>query len=93
MGAPAGTAVRAVFAGRVAFADEYADYGKTVIVDHGNRHYTVSANLAEIAVTVGDEVTSGSRVGTVGGSSAGPLLYFEIRVGNETTDPAEWFGL
>lgn len=93
MRAPLGTAVRAVYPGRVAFADAYAEYGKTVIVDHGNRHYTVSANLAAIDVRVGDEVVLNTRLGAVGDSGQGALLYFEIRVGTETVDPAEWFGI
>lgn len=93
LSAPLGAAVRAVAAGRVAFADEYADYGKTVIIDHGARHYTVSANLRDISARVGDEVTSGTRLGSVGDSPQGPCLYFEVRVGTETADPAEWFGL
>jgi septal ring factor EnvC (AmiA/AmiB activator) len=93
MRAPLGSPVHAVFAGRVAFADEYADYGKTVIVDHGERHYTVSANLREIVVAVGDDVSAGMRLGTVGDSGSGAGLYFEVRVGTETADPAEWFGL
>jgi septal ring factor EnvC (AmiA/AmiB activator) len=93
MRAPLGTAVRSVAAGRVAFADTYADYGKTVIIDHGRRHYTVSANLASIDVEVGAEIGSGARVGSVGDSGSGPRLYFELRVGKDTVDPATWFGI
>ena len=93
MRAPAGSAVRAVFLGRVAFADTYADYGLTVIIDHGAGYYTVSANLREIEVKVGDDVKGGERIATVGGGSAGSMLYFEVRVGQETADPAEWFGI
>lgn len=93
MRAPRGAPVRAVFPGRVAFADSYAAYGKTVILDHGASHYTVSANLDDISVKVGDDVSSGARVGSVGDMGAGPLLHFEIRVGSDTVDPAEWFGI
>jgi septal ring factor EnvC (AmiA/AmiB activator) len=85
--------VRSVFPGRVAFADSYADYGKTVILDHGGGHYTVSANLGEIEVRVGDEIKGGARIATLGGGSAGSTLYFEVRIGQETADPAEWFGI
>lgn len=94
MRAPRGTPVQAVYPGRVAFADEYADYGKTVIVDHGGGYYTVSANLAEISVQVGDDVSQGTRLGTVGESGKGPAaLYFEIRKGADTLDPSSWFGI
>lgn len=93
MKAARGTPVRAIFGGRVAFADSYADYGRTVIIDHGRHHYTVSSNLGSIDVRAGDELTTGSLVGTVGDAPGGGLLYFEIRVGKETVDPAEWFGI
>lgn len=93
MRAPLGTPVRAMYPGRVAFADSYADYDKTVIVDHGGRHYTVSANLGSIDVQVGDDVEVNTRLGTVGDVGRGALVYVEIRVGTETVDPAAWFGL
>ncbi len=93
MRAPDGAAVRAVFPGRVAFADVYADYGNTVILDHGGGYYTVSANLAAIDVKVGDDVKGGARIASLGGGSAGSTLYFEVRIGQETADPAEWFGI
>ncbi len=94
MFAPAGSVVRAVHTGRVAFADSYAAYGKTVILDHGGSYYTVSANLASIDVKVGDDLAFGSRIGTVGASEEGaPRLYFEIRIGTSTVAPADWFGI
>ncbi len=93
MSAPRGTPVRAVFAGRVGFADDYAEYGRTVIVDHGSGNFTVSANLAEVSVNVGDEVAVGARLGSVGDDGRGPRLYFEIRAGADVVDPAEWFGI
>ena len=84
--APPGSPVRSVFQGRVAFADTYPEYGKTVIIDHGRRHYTLSANLGAIDVKVGDEVGTGERVGTLG-SEKDAALYFEIRVNKTTVEP------
>lgn len=91
--APAGAPVRAVFAGRVAFADDYAAYGRTVIVDHGDRYFSVSAALGEIAVQVGDELSAGARLGTVGRSGDGGSMYFELRHGAETIDASDWLGI
>lgn len=94
MQAPHGTSVRAVFAGRVAFADAYGDYGKTVILDHGDGYYTVSANLGVVEVGVGDELAAGSRIGTLGAGTNGRAeLYFEVRRANDTLPPSEWFGI
>lgn len=91
--APPGAVVHAVYGGTIAFADEYADYGKSIIVDHGDGYFTVSANLATIEVKVGDDVGSGSRLATLSPGPEQPALYFEIRRGTDTLDPAEWFGI
>ena len=88
-----GSPVRAVFPGRVAFADRYGAYGRIVILEHGEHYYTVSANLASMNVRVGEEVTTGTVLGTVGDDGRGPMLYFEVRRGSETVDPAPWLGL
>jgi septal ring factor EnvC (AmiA/AmiB activator) len=94
MRAPAGAAVRAVYAGRVAFADEYSNYGRVVILDHADHYFTVSGNLESIEVKVGDDLAAGNRVGTVAASGANRgVLYFELRHGADTLDPAPWFGL
>lgn len=92
--AAAGTSVRAVHPGRVAFADRYGTYGKLVILDHGEKYYTVSGNLASIDVKVGDALSGGEKIGTVGGEPGGPSsLYFEIRLGSERLPPTAWLGL
>jgi murein hydrolase activator len=91
--APLGATVRAVYAGRVAFADRYGPYGRIVIVDHGDHFFTVNGNLASIDVKVGDDLGAGDRLGTVGDDGQGPMLYFEIRHGAETVPPGVWLGL
>lgn len=88
-----GAPVRAVFGGRVAFADRYGPYGRLVIVDHGDHYYSVSGNLAAVDVKVGDEVSAGERLGTVGDEGRGPMLYFEIRYATQTIPPLPWLGL
>ncbi len=91
--APLNSPVRAVYAGRVAFADRYGPYGRLVILDHGEHYYSVSGNLASVDVRVGAEVSAGERLGTVGDEGHGAMLYFEIRHGTETVPPATWLGL
>jgi len=91
--AQAGVVVRAVYAGKVAFADRYGAYGRIVILDHGEHYYSVSGNLGSIDVKIGDDVTAGERVGTVGDSDQGAMLYFEIRHGSQTIQPGPWLGL
>lgn len=91
--APVGTVVRSVFTGRVAFADRYGPYGRIVILDHGDHYYTVSGDLDEVDVKIGQDVGAGERIGTVGDDGQGPMLYFEVRHGSQTVAPGAWLGL
>jgi len=100
MFAPVGTPVRAVFAGRVAFADRYDPFGQIVILDHGDHYYTMMGDLASIDVRVGDDLSGGAKIGTVGKGSGdqankpgGAALYFEIRHAANTIEPGPWLGL
>ena len=74
------------------FAGWFRGYGRLVILDHGDRYFTVSGHLAELAVEVGDAVAAGEAIGAVGdtGSLSGARLYFEIRRGSEPLDPRDW---
>ena len=67
-----GTTVRAVHGGTVAHADTYPGFGNLVILDHGTNHYTLYGYLGAISVTAGQTVASGTEVGIVGPSPAGP---------------------
>ncbi len=91
--ASAGTSVHAVAAARVAFADRYGSYGRIVILDHGQRYYTVYGGLGDYAVHVGDTVSQGARLGTVGSSSNPPALFFEVRLGTRTLEARPWLQL
>lgn len=88
-----GTPVRCIFAGRVAFADHYAEYGNTVIIDHGDNYFTVTASLSAVDVKVGQELSAGTRLGVVGSEGGAGVVYFEVRRGPETLEPGEWFGI
>lgn len=85
-----GATVRASEAGRVAFADTYASYGRIVILDHGERYYTVYAGMGRMDVRVGDDVSRSARLGSVGESG---VLYFEVRRGTRNQKPRPWLGL
>jgi murein DD-endopeptidase MepM/ murein hydrolase activator NlpD len=93
MFAPAGTPARAVYPGRVAFADQYDTFGQIVILDHGDHFYTLMGNLGSIDVKVGDDLSAGAKIGTVGQGPKGALLYFEVRKNSAPVDPGPWLGL
>ncbi len=92
IGAEAGTPVQAVAGGAVVYADWFAGYGRTVIVDHGGGVMTVSAHLSRLLVGVGERVAPGQELGRVGdsGTLEGPRLYFEIRVEGRPEPPMAW---
>lgn len=82
--------VRAVHEGTVVFADRFLGYGLMVVLDHGGKHHTLYARLAEIKVSQGQRVAEGEVVGTVGTGLEGPGLYFEVRFQGKPEDPLEW---
>ena len=90
--APAGTTVKSVSAGTVAYAGPMGTYGNTVILEHGGGDYSVYGSLNRIDVRKGTRVIKGQALGTVGVSdpALGAHLHFEIRRGGPAVDPAEW---
>jgi septal ring factor EnvC (AmiA/AmiB activator) len=91
--APAGTPVRAVAAGRVAFSDRYGSYGRLVILDHGDGYYTVYGGLGAVEVRVGDDLSRQARLGSIGTDFSPSALFFEVRKGTRALDPRSWLGL
>jgi septal ring factor EnvC (AmiA/AmiB activator) len=88
---PEGAPVRAVHEGTVAYADQFTGYGNLVIVDHGNRSYSLYGNLSELDVAKGDTVAAGATVGLTGRNTAGnPSLYFELRIDGQPVEPLQW---
>jgi murein hydrolase activator len=87
-----GAVAAAVHDGRVAFADVFAGYGQLVILDHGNRAYSLYGYLSTLAVSQGARVEAGQALGTVGRAPDGaPALYFELRIDARPVDPVQWF--
>jgi murein hydrolase activator len=85
------TPVEAVHEGTVAFADRFKGYGLMVILDHGGKHHSLYAHLAEARVQAGQKVGAGQVLGTVGASGLeGPGLYFEMRFQGKPEDPGDW---
>jgi septal ring factor EnvC (AmiA/AmiB activator) len=88
-----GAVARSVFPARVAFADEYPNYGRTVLLDHGDGFFTVTSGLASLDVRAGDELPAGARLGLARTVGAVSEIYLEVRRGRVTLPPGEWFGL
>lgn len=88
----AGAPVHAVFNGTVLFSQWFKGYGNLIILDHGNRVFSLYGNLKSPSVAVGDRVTAGQAIAGVGESeeAGSGYLYFEIRNDNKPEDPRKW---
>ncbi len=90
--AAAGTPVRAVYHGRVAFADWLQGLGLLVIVDHGGGYMSLYGHNEALLKESGDWVEPGEAIAQVGdtGGQARAGLYFEIRHNGEPVNPHPW---
>lgn len=110
LGADRNTEVRAAADGEVIWVgyglyrglyDPNDPYGLAIAIRHdfGYRDqllYTVYAHLSSTVIWLGQRVSAGERIGTVGstGHASGPHLHFEVRVGENryfaTRNPELW---
>lgn len=87
---PEGSDVRASRAGKVVYSDSrMKGFGKTVILDHGDKFQTVYAYNSDILVRVGDVIRQNEVIAKAGktGRAKEPSLHFEIRKDGEPRDP------
>ena len=87
-----GGEVRALYEGRVVYADWLPGMGLLLIIDHGG-YMSLYAHNDQLFKAVGDRVEGGEVVATVGdsGGRSQPGLYLEIRRGATPVDPVPWF--
>jgi septal ring factor EnvC (AmiA/AmiB activator) len=92
LAAPRGREIRAIYHGRVAFADWLAGMGLLVIVDHGDGYMTLYGYNETILKKTGDWVAPGDVIATVGdsGGQTQAGLYFELRSGTRPVNPRHW---
>lgn len=90
--ATVGNEVKAIYHGRVAFADWLRNFGMLIIIDHGDGYMSLYAHNQALYRDVGEWVDQGSVIATIGnsGGQSKPGLYFEIRHNGTPTDPARW---
>ncbi len=93
--APKDSPVRAVFSGMVIYSGWFEGYGNIIILDHGDKYYTVSGHASKVLKRVNEPVAEGEVIALVGdtGSIRGPRLYFEIRYKGKPQDPLEWLSM
>jgi septal ring factor EnvC (AmiA/AmiB activator) len=87
-----GSEVRAVFNGRVVYADWMRGFGLLLIVDHGDSYMSLYGHNESLLVEEGDWVETGQVIASMGksGGNSEPGLYFEIRYRGKPQNPLRW---
>ncbi|MCW8936003.1 MAG: peptidoglycan DD-metalloendopeptidase family protein [Gammaproteobacteria bacterium] len=87
--APQGTPIKAVESGTVTEAGDFFFSGNMVYLDHGQGLISLYAHMHTINVKVGDKISKGQIIGTVGetGRVTGPHLHLAIIANQTTVDP------
>ena len=82
--APRGTPIRATGDGKVVFHGLQHGYGRTIIIQHGQRYSTLYAHMSKFAKNTakGRRVKQGQTIGYVGksGLATGVHLHYEFRI-------------
>lgn len=89
LGAPTGTAVRAVADAVVLVAGKNGGHGNYVELDHEGPYKTSYSHLSSVAVKKGQKVRQGDLIGRVGstGLATGPHLHYQMWQNGKYVDP------
>lgn len=89
--APAGQAIRAIYAGKIVYADWFNGYGLLLIIDHGNGYMSLYGHNKGFSKKLHDRVDAGEIVAAVGSSDSQEAgLYFAIRCNGKPVNPENW---
>lgn len=86
---PIGTPVHATADGVVSVASWSGEYGKMVVINHGNRVQTYYAHCSQLLVVPGEDVRLGEVIALSGttGRATGPHLHYEVRIAGTPVNP------
>ena len=86
-----GTPILVSNSGTVVLAKELFYEGNCVIVDHGQRFFTIYMHLSKIDVKVGARLRKGKQIGLSGasGRASGPHLHLGVRWNGAYLDPLQ----
>lgn len=88
-----GTPIKAAGDGKIVHAGRKGGYGKTVIIQHGQKITTLYAHMSKYAkgMRSGKRVKQGQVIGYIGstGLASGPHLHYEFRVNGVHKNPVK----
>lgn len=90
--APEGDDVKAVYAGKVVFADWLRGFGLMLILDHGDGYMTLYGHNQSLTKQPGDLVRSNEVVAVLGdsGGLTESGVYFALRHKGQPINPSSW---
>lgn len=90
--APSGTPIQATGAGTVEKVDSRTEYGNRVTINHGFGYKTMYAHMKTVDVKVGQKLTRGQQIGTVGstGTSTAPHCHYEVIYKGKKINPINY---
>ncbi len=93
--ADVGTGIKSVADGIVSWSGPKDQYGNFVEIDHGNGYVTRYGHIDELFVKVGQRVSKGQQIASVGmtGRTTGPHLHFEVQKDGQHLDPKNFMKL
>jgi murein DD-endopeptidase MepM/ murein hydrolase activator NlpD len=89
IGSSPGTPIESPAPGKVVKAGSGPDFGRHVVIDHGNGVRSLYGHMKQVDVKAGQTVEKGQVIGLVGssGKSTGPHLHYEVLVNGKAVDP------
>ncbi|OLQ78862.1 peptidase M23 [Photobacterium proteolyticum] len=92
IGKATGSQVKAVYSGKIVFADWLRGYGLMLVIDHGKGDMSFYGYNQTLLKKVGDVVQANEAIALVGDSGGQERsgLYFEIRRKGNPTNPKGW---
>ncbi len=90
-----GTPVKSTGDGVVLHAEWGGQYGKLIVIDHGNGIQTYYAHLSAFSVVPGQAIRRGEVIGYSGmtGRASGPHLHYEVRRGGIPMNPSKYLNV
>jgi len=86
-----GEGISATESGEVVYSDDgLKGYGQLIIIKHNSAYLSVYAHNRKRLVKVGEWVSRGAQIATMGRSSAKAVLHFEIRHNGDAENPLNY---
>ena len=82
--------VVAPMGGIVRFAGYFRNYGQLIILEHEGGYHSLIAGFEKIDTVVGQSVSVGEPLGSLG-SGGKPTLYYELRLRGQPVNPSKKF--